>query len=52
MFAVLGGALVVLGGLGLLVGTGPAAVLAAVASGVAMALLLLAYALGAFAATT
>ncbi|NQX05452.1 hypothetical protein HQQ82_11880 [Rathayibacter sp. VKM Ac-2856] len=49
MFAVLGGALVVLGGLGLLVGSGAAAVLAAVASGVVMALLLLAYALGAFA---
>jgi hypothetical protein len=49
MFALLGGALVVLGGLGLLLGSGAAAVLAAVASGVAMALLLLAYALGAFA---
>ncbi|QHC60142.1 hypothetical protein [Rathayibacter sp. VKM Ac-2760] len=50
MFALLGGVLVVLGAIGLLVGGTAAAVLSAVASGAAMALLLLAYALGAFAA--
>ncbi|SMH48726.1 hypothetical protein SAMN06295885_3112 [Rathayibacter oskolensis] len=49
MFVVLGGALVVIGGAGLVVGTGDGAATAAVSSGVVMALILLAYAAGAFA---
>ncbi|MWV58720.1 hypothetical protein [Rathayibacter sp. VKM Ac-2754] len=49
MFVVLGGALVVLGGAGLLIGTGSAARGAAVASGVVMAVILVAYGAGLFA---
>lgn len=49
MFSVLGTALVLLGTAGLLVGTSGGALLAAVAAGTVMALLLLAYSLGTFA---
>lgn len=49
MFYVLGGALVVAGGSGLIIGSESAALLAATCSGLIMAALVLAYALGAFA---
>ena len=52
MFYTLGGTLMLLGGAGLLIGTSTSALVAAVASGLAMACLVLAYSLGAFAPRT
>ncbi|WGW11257.1 hypothetical protein LWF01_14340 [Saxibacter everestensis] len=49
MFYLLGGALVVLGGVGLIAGTGAAARSSAVLAGIVMAILLLAYSRGTFA---
>jgi hypothetical protein len=49
MFYTLGGTLILLGGAGLLIGTSTSALVAAVVSGLAMACLVLAYSLGAFA---
>ena len=52
MFYTLGAVLVVLGGAGLLIGSGTGALGAAVGSGLAMSLILLAYSLGVFAPRT